>query len=208
MSLQQWRTRVENSRLSCKDDWKLPGASLAGAMPVSRTRFGGSGRPNLARKVLEEHSSDESWLEEQDLTEECDEEDMASFFVSEDDDTEMSEEATTKTKPDPTRVIMEVDALAATLTENCRCTECDSKVQAEFKTTCLATHVELTCTNSDCGYIYYSNPPAQVKTANVDKRERSTDYAINILYVLGFISCGDGCTEAARVLGLLGHSSE
>jgi hypothetical protein len=36
-------------------------------------------------------------------------------------------------------------------------------------------------------------------------RNKSTDYyAINIQYVLGFISSGDGGCEAARVLGLLG----
>jgi hypothetical protein len=34
--------------------------------------------------------------------------------------------------------------------------------------------------------------------------ERMTDYAINVLYVLGFISVGDGSTEAGRLLGLLG----
>jgi hypothetical protein len=39
---------------------------------------------------------------------------------------------------------------------------------------------------------------------NNDNFERSTDYAINVLYVLGFISVGDGCTEAARLLGVLG----
>ena len=31
-----------------------------------------------------------------------------------------------------------------------------------------------------------------------------TDYAINVLYVLGFISMGDAHTEAGRLLGLLG----
>jgi hypothetical protein len=37
-----------------------------------------------------------------------------------------------------------------------------------------------------------------------DNRERNTDFALNVLYVLGFISMGDGSTEAARLLGLLG----
>jgi hypothetical protein len=37
-----------------------------------------------------------------------------------------------------------------------------------------------------------------------DSFERTTDYAINVLYVLGFISLGDGPTEAGRLLGLLG----
>jgi hypothetical protein len=37
-----------------------------------------------------------------------------------------------------------------------------------------------------------------------DGYERSTDYAINVLYILGFISMGDAHSEAARLLGLLG----
>jgi hypothetical protein len=37
-----------------------------------------------------------------------------------------------------------------------------------------------------------------------DNFERTTDYALNVLYVLGFISMGDGPTEAGRLLGLLG----
>jgi hypothetical protein len=45
-------------------------------------------------------------------------------------------------------------------------------------------------------------------TANVDDKEdhykRTTDYAVNVLYVLGFLSSGDGGAEASRLLGLLG----
>jgi hypothetical protein len=56
------------------------------------------------------------------------------------------------------------------------------------------------------GFVDHSDLPASAKvgiTAN-DGHERSTNYAVNVLYVLGFLSCGDGCTEAARLLGLLG----
>jgi hypothetical protein len=56
-----------------------------------------------------------------------------------------------------------------------------------------------------CGYIFYSNPPATAEVGNYeDERERTTDYAINVLYVIAFLTCGDGSKEAARVLGLLG----
>jgi hypothetical protein len=54
------------------------------------------------------------------------------------------------------------------------------------------------------GFINYSDPPAKVTLLTQDNRVQSTDFAINSLYVLSFLSCGDGCTEAARVLGLLG----
>jgi hypothetical protein len=110
----------------------------------------------------------------------------------------------TNLRPAATRVILEAEMLLATLGENCRCSECKSPVLVELKTICLATSIELTCTNAKCGYIYYSHPPAQVKAENEDRRERSTDYAVNVLYVLGMLCCGDGCTEAARLLGLMG----
>jgi hypothetical protein len=55
-----------------------------------------------------------------------------------------------------------------------------------------------------CGFIHYSDPRALVNINSKDNRERSTDYAINVLYVVGFLSVGDRGTEAARLLGLLG----
>jgi hypothetical protein len=188
---------------------------VGGAVLPSRTRFAGQqGRAKPWRKDHLEESSDESWSAGS--SEEADEDHELLGIVDDDDEDHDNEEEdeemlddigammAKKTKPEATRVILEVDALSTAFSENCRCTECNSKVEVELKTTCLATSIELTCMNNDCGYIYYSNPPAQVKTNNEDKRERSTDYAVNILYVLGFICCGDGCTEAARVLGLMG----
>jgi hypothetical protein len=195
MSIQEFRRKVEAYRLSSKEgDWQLPGAACP--PPLSRTRFAGHGRPNLSRNMIEEEeqeSSDASWSHHSSSDDEEEEEDFSA-----------DESENKSAKPESTRVILEVDALMATLGDNCRCMECQSKVQVELKTTCLATCIELTCTNPDCGYIYYSLPPAKVKSDNEDKRERTTDYAVNILYVLGFLCCGDGCTEAARILGLMG----
>jgi hypothetical protein len=37
-----------------------------------------------------------------------------------------------------------------------------------------------------------------------DGYERIMDQALNVLYVLGFITMGDGHTEAARLLGFCG----
>jgi hypothetical protein len=65
--------------------------------------------------------------------------------------------------------------------------------------------VVLSCKDPDCEYTYHSKRPVVAKLSEpIDKQERTTDYAINILYVLGFVASGDGCTEAARMLGLLG----
>jgi hypothetical protein len=75
-----------------------------------------------------------------------------------------------------------------------------------MKMLCIATKVQLTCKNTRCGYIHYSKPPAQASIGieGAMSRERSTDYAVNVLWVLGFLSVGDGCTEATRLLGFLG----
>jgi hypothetical protein len=197
-NLQQWRTRVEVSRLSsCREgDWQLPGYN--GSPVRSRTCFAGNGRPCLTRKSLHESSSDDS-------------DDLWSTVSSEDSSIDVDDPGSTdeeddgkSEKPAASRVILEVEALTTTLTDNCWCSKCNSKVEVELKTVCLATSIEITCTNEQCGYIYFGKTPAQVKKkTKEDKRERSTDYAINILYVLSLICCWDGCTEAVRILGFL-----
>ena len=40
------------------------------------------------------------------------------------------------------------------------------------------------------------------------KITRITDFAVNVLCVLGFLSSGDGGTEAARLLGMLGIAND
>jgi hypothetical protein len=35
-----------------------------------------------------------------------------------------------------------------------------------------------------------------------------SDYSLNVLYVLAFITCGDGGAEAAKLLGLLGLAND
>ena len=76
-----------------------------------------------------------------------------------------------------------------------------------LRTVCIATSIELVCHNKDCSYVSDFARPS-LTTLHSDKEdknyERMTDYAINVLYVLGFISVGDGHTEAGRLLGLLG----
>jgi hypothetical protein len=159
MSIRDWRSRVERDRLTNReDDWQ---AHLCAAdLSLTRTRFGGQGRSNLARKNDDRVTlSVDSSLDVS----------ISSEEQEEDDDDELSEdESEKKVKPEASRVFLEVDALTATLKENCRCSECKSEVEVEMKTVCLATSIELTCTNPRCGLIYYSNPPAQVKRYDDD----------------------------------------
>jgi hypothetical protein len=108
-------------------------------------------------------------------------------------------------KPNSNRVILEVEQVDDAM-NNVACRDCGSNVKATLRTVCLATTICIECTNDYCGYISEPKDPATttIHMAQKDGFERSTDYGINVLYVLGFISMGDGCSEAARLLGLLG----
>jgi hypothetical protein len=108
------------------------------------------------------------------------------------------------TKPPATRLFLEYESLKKCMEKNCRCLKCNGPVEMGVKTLCLASNIMVSCINKDCGYIDVSDLPATAEVLAIDTRERSTDFAINVLYVVGFLSCGDGPTEAARILGLLG----
>jgi hypothetical protein len=169
---------------------------------TSRTRHGGKGRPDLAIKekqfpdrerfdaaeeVLLLSSSDSSWVDSS----------------TTDEDSPSEDEEAAPRRPPASRAILEVDALSEAMEKHCKCCHCGGPMTMSMKTTCLASSIVLTCSSRKCHYIY-SQPPTPVMVESKDNRERSTNYAINILYVMGFLSVGDGCTESARLLGLLG----
>lgn len=81
-----------------------------------------------------------------------------------------------------------------------------------FPTVCVASGCCLQCIyyglkDTDCKFIKHAPldaaqfPLADDASENIS---RNTDYSANILFVLAFIHNGDGGTEAARLLGLLG----
>jgi hypothetical protein len=157
------------------------------------TQHGGQGRPNLVQRqqqFLEILSSSSESSIDSNYTCNGTESDV-SFVVD-------------AVKPPATRVIVDTATLIESIEKNGKCKQCYWDVEATVRTTCLATSITVSCLNPDCNFMYLSPSPVQVDIESADNRERSTDYAVNILYVLGFISCGDGCTEAARILGLLG----
>jgi hypothetical protein len=209
---------AQNGKLKPKEsNWKLPGVSTGEV--ISRTRNGGNGRPSFVHRYIEvEESSESEAEEEQDVRQEVPEIAEAPVVPEvgdEDNDEEGSEEddgddEEEEKKPPPTRVALEVGPLTDLLQKHCRCPECDSRVVASMKSLCLATTITLTCTNPDCTYIDSMHPPATAKINATDRshredgKERMSDHAINLLYVLGFLSVGDGGTEAGRLLGLLG----
>ena len=112
-------------------------------------------------------------------------------------------------KPPHTRVIIEVNVSQALVNDYLKpCPTCGrSTLAISFPTTCVASGCLISCLHEFCTFAALA-PPA---VSNVpldshasDKVKRNTDHAANILFVLGFVASGDGGTEAARVLGLLG----
>jgi hypothetical protein len=173
-------------------DWNLTtGITTA----LQRTRGGGQGR----RSVVPEEIFDDtdSSDEEERLNEQENEAPMA---VEEEE-----EQPAKKKKPANHRVVLEVSQIDNVIGQ-LACRDCGEAVKVTLRNVCLATSIGIECMNDECGFLYHPQPPAgtTIHLARGDNFERSTDYAMNVLYVLGFISMGDGCTEAARLLGLLG----
>jgi hypothetical protein len=192
---------------SSQEGWNLAGGAVAAAtaMPTSRTRNGGNGRPSLVKRTIFEltsESEEDVVAVEEDSAVSSEEEEEAE--EEEEKEEEKEEEAAVKKKPPAHRIILETSALADLIANNCHCSECLGPVDISYKTICLATTIELTCRDELCGYVYHSPAPSAASLGDVVRRERSTDYAINIMYVLGFIASGDGGVEAARLLGLMG----
>jgi hypothetical protein len=186
-------------------DWRLPGVS---DVVVSRTRHGGNGRPSLCvrkKQFIELESEEEE--EEEEMEDEEEEEDDDEVYPEEDPDG--CDDDDSPKKPEASRVLIETEALSEGFEKNCRCSNCGGRVSFTLKSLCLATSFTIQCKKKGCGYIYNSKACAAASIGYFEKRrERSTDYAVNVLFVLGFLSCGDGGTEAARLLGLLGMPND
>ena len=114
-----------------------------------------------------------------------------------------------KTKPAASRVIMESQMLRSMMERHLYCPKCRDPVVVSFPTICIASGCKIECSNEMCDFIDMERP----ETADLPHVEgsalieRSTDYATNVLYVLGFLASGDGGKEAERVLGFLGLSN-
>jgi hypothetical protein len=192
---------AEARRLSAdQSDWNLPGGT---GFAASRTRGGGHGKPNLQRRTIVIGVSEGA---EDDCTTTATSEALETEEDSIEEETPTA--VTTPKKPPHTRVILEV----AQLQEAFRafpCPLCQEHLELKLRTVCIATNIELLCNNKECSYVCDLARPTQTtihedETGMTGSYERMTDFAVNVLYVLGFISMGDGHTEAGRLLGLLG----
>jgi hypothetical protein len=104
------------------------------------------------------------------------------------------EESEDGKKPANTRAILEVGGLIDTMATLCWCPCCDASMKPSMTTLCLASTLTVACTNEVCGYIHVMSDAAKAEIGDQSRasRNRSTNYAINVLWVLGFISVGDG----------------
>lgn len=109
-----------------------------------------------------------------------------------------------------TRFIGETSAMVKMMEEFMVCPLCSDKVSVTITSigSGIASFTRLECTDKMCSFVHVDSPlSADVPlTANAgsEKIKRNTDFAVNVLYVLGLMASGDGGTEAARLLGLLG----
>ena len=110
------------------------------------------------------------------------------------------------------RGIMELYKLKVLMERTCVCQLCGSKnITVTFPTNCIATHTIVTC--NECvwedGRADKPAPATTIQldlnpTPSLDSKERNTDFAINVQFVLCHLAGGDGGREAGRLLGFLG----
>ena len=109
-----------------------------------------------------------------------------------------------------TRFIGETAAMVKMMEEFMICPRCNEKVSVTMtsKGSGIATFTRIECADITCTFVHVDSPlPANVpllENAGSENIKRNTDYAVNVLYVLGLMASGDGGTEATRLLGLLG----
>jgi hypothetical protein len=171
--------------------WNLTTGTIQG-----RTRGLGNGRPVL--QVIDSTDEEDAIEIRSEAVESEDTRATAEEEKNDDD-----EEATKK--PMNNRILLEIDQLDHVIGQ-LACRLCGESVKATVKSVCIASSIGIECMNEECGFLFHPQAPAgtTIHLARNDNFERSTDYAINVLYVLSFMAMGDGCTEAARLLGLLG----
>lgn len=178
-------------KLIAIEDWNL----TAGPSGITRTRGGGLNRPNVASVTGSDETNDAEELAIEESEEEEDEEESVAPIVV----------AKKKKKPSYSRILVEVKQLEKAFSQFA-CKKCGMGLEMKMRTVCLATSFSLACVDEECDWIYHTeaSAPTSIHVANNDNYERSTDYAVNVLFVLGFMSMGDGGVEAAKLLGLLG----
>jgi len=139
------------------------------------------------------------------------------IVIHEDDDLSSVTEDASKSSKSPkqdnklkhSRAIIEIEPVSEMLSRHLFCLKCQHPLSIYFPTTGIATSCKLVCTDEvKCDYVSLCAPSSADIPLEDDAGSalitRSTDFALNVTYVLAFLASGDGGTEAERVLGLNG----
>ena len=112
-----------------------------------------------------------------------------------------------KGKVDSQRILVESKPLKLMMERHIFCPKCRGAVVVSFPTVCIASGCRIACTNNMCDFVDMDRPAAAELPYLPEGSaliERTTDYAVNIQYVLAFLASGDGGKEAERLLGFAG----
>ena len=155
-------TRGEQRRLGSDDPaWNLVQGTTS--ITTTRTRGGGTGRPNYEKVAARNDflfDAMESVMETNDNGAEPDSE----------SDGESSQESSIAptSKPTHTRVVLEVSQLEQAF-RNFPCPECGDDLELKLRTVCIASYVQLVCNNKECNYISNFDKPCATTMHIEDK---------------------------------------
>jgi len=106
-----------------------------------------------------------------------------------------------------TRATFEAEAIRS-LESYLVCPTCQSSIEVETPTVGIASGIRLKCRNDFCSFLHIKRPQSTnfdlPASAGSPLITRTTDFAVNILFVLSMLCSGDGPTEAGRVIGWCG----
>ena len=108
-----------------------------------------------------------------------------------------------KGPPSPARVFIEVKQLQELLgNKQFQCRNCHGQIGISFEHVGVASIPKVSCTNCKEGIV--SSPLGTNMNDGAERdRKRLTDFAINVVYVMAFLTVGDGGSEAERLMGML-----
>ena len=182
----KWRPDVSSEARKLgnnEDDWNL---ASAGNQLARRTRASTSSAPPIVRPLQLQQEPRQLF----DLDDTRGDDNSTALSSLTDDNSALSRSR----KPPHTRVIIEVNKVTTMLQKYLSCPKCKAALAVTFPTTCIASGCRLKCLNEmDCDFVVVQAPASSEVPLADDNRAlitRSTDYALNVLYVIGFIASG------------------
>ena len=101
------------------------------------------------------------------------------------------------------RSIIDNESTIRLISSTAVCRKCHSDIELSLPTVCVATAPTVQCRNTECDMESTASVPSSTSIPKVGGWVEMTQFAVNVLFVLAFIACGDGGVEAAWLIGLL-----